>query len=234
MTSWPSAGASGVSKLLEALEIVPGLTAVVGSGGKTSLIAALARKLPGTVIVATSTHIFPAAGLPLVTERVAKLPAPKICMGTPTGEGKLTAPMQPWAELIALADYVLLEADGSKRLPLKAHLPHEPVIPAEANQVIAVLGLSGLGQPIQEAAHRPEIYARLAGCTVEDVVTPARAAAVLQAEGGFTRLVLNQAEGREKAGRELAARLCCPVLLASLQEGWWRTCPRADTLPDFS
>lgn len=142
--------------------------------------------------------------------------------------------MQPWAELIALADYVLLEADGSKRLPLKAHLPHEPVIPAEANQVIAVLGLSGLGQPIQEAAHRPEIYARLAGCTVEDIATPARAAAVLQAEGGFTRLVLNQAEDREKAGREIAARLCCPVLLASLQEGWWRTCPRADTLPDFS
>ena len=221
MTSWPSAGASGVSKLFEALEIVPGLTAVVGSGGKTSLIAALARELPGTVIVATSTHIFPAAGLPLVTERVAKLPAPKICMGTPTGEGKLTAPMQPWAELIALADYVLVEADGSKRLPLKAHLPHEPVIPAEANQVIAVLGLSGLGQPVQEAAHRPEVYARLAGCTVEDVVTPARAAAVLQAEGGFTRLVLNQAEGREGAGREIAAWLCCPVLLASLQEGWW-------------
>ena len=51
MTSWPSAGASGVSKLFEALEIVPGLTAVVGSGGKTSLIAALARELPGTVIV---------------------------------------------------------------------------------------------------------------------------------------------------------------------------------------
>src|SRR5699024_1240057 len=139
MTSWPSAGASGVSKLFKALEIVPGLTAVVGSGGKTSLIAALARELPGTVIVATSTHIFPAAGLPLVTERVAKLPSPNICMGTPTGEGKLTAPMQPWAELIALADYVLLEADGSKRLPLKAHLPHEPLIPAEANQVISVL-----------------------------------------------------------------------------------------------
>lgn len=221
MTSWPSAGANGVNKLFEALAIVPGLTAVTGSGGKTSLIAALARELPGRVIVATSTHILPAAGLPLVTKTLSALPAPKICMGAPTEEGKLTAPQQPWEELLTLADYVLVEADGSKRLPLKAHLPHEPVIPAEANQVISVLGLSGLGQPIGRVAHRSEIYARLAGCTVEDIATPARAAAVLQKEGGFTRLVLNQAEGREGAGREIAAGLSCPVLLASLQEGWW-------------
>lgn len=221
MTSWPLAGANGVNKLFEALAIVPGLTAVTGSGGKTSLIAALARELPGRVIVATSTHILPAAGLPLVTKPLSALPAPKICMGTPTEEGKLTAPQQPWEELLTLVDYVLVEADGSKRLPLKAHLPHEPVIPAEANQVISVLGLSGLGQPIGRVAHRSEIYARLAGCTVEDIATPARAAAVIQKEGGFTRLVLNQAEGREGAGREIAAGLSCPVLLASLQEGWW-------------
>lgn len=227
MTSWPSAGGSGVSKLFEALEISPGITAVIGSGGKTSLIAALARELPGRVIVATSTHIFPAAGLPLVIEPLSALPAPKICVGTLTEEGKLTAPQQSWAELIALADYVLVEADGSRRLPLKAHLSHEPVIPPEANQVIAVLGLSGLGQPIEKVAHRPEIYARLAGCAVADIATPDRAAAVLQKEGGFTRLVLNQAEGREAAGREIAAALSCPVLLSSLQEGWWRTCPRA-------
>lgn len=231
MTSWPSAGANGVNKLFEALEILPGLTAVIGSGGKTSLIAALARELPGSVIVATSTHIFPATGLPLVTEPLATLPAPKLCVGTWADAGKLTAPPQPWKELITLADYVLVEADGSKGLPLKAHMPHEPVIPPEANQVIAVLGLSGLGQPIGKSAHRPELYACLAGCTVNDVATPARAAAVLGQEGGFTRLVLNQAEGREDLGRALAGELSCPALLSSLYNGWWQLIPEKEKRP---
>lgn len=55
MTSWPSAGASGVSELYKLLGVQPGLTAVTGSGGKTSLLRQLARELPGSVIVATST-----------------------------------------------------------------------------------------------------------------------------------------------------------------------------------
>ena len=44
MTSWPSAGASGVSELYKLLGVQPGLTAVTGSGGKTSLLRQLARE----------------------------------------------------------------------------------------------------------------------------------------------------------------------------------------------
>ena len=43
----------------EALEIRPGLTAVMGSGGKTSLLRVLAQELShrGTVLVSTTTRI---------------------------------------------------------------------------------------------------------------------------------------------------------------------------------
>ncbi|MFR8914378.1 MAG: hypothetical protein ACLVGX_01595, partial [Oscillospiraceae bacterium] len=42
----------------EALEIRPGLTAVMGSGGKTSLVCRLADELSAArVIIATSTHM---------------------------------------------------------------------------------------------------------------------------------------------------------------------------------
>ena len=187
------AGASGVSELYKLLGIRPGLTAVIGSGGKTSLLRQLVKELPGRVILATSTHILPPAELPLFTEPLKALPADKVCLGTWSDRGKLCAPAQPWGELLALAEYVLVEADGSRQRPLKAHRDFEPVVPPEARQAIAVLGLSGLNRPIAEAAHCPALYARLCGAAAADLATPERAAAVLRAEGGFGTLVLNQA-----------------------------------------
>ncbi len=223
MTSWPSAGASAVNELWPVLGIEKGVTAIIGSGGKTSLMLHLCRELPGTVIVCTSTHILPPADLPLETGILAALPCSKLCVGTPAAQGKLTAPVQSFEVLASLADYVLVEADGSRQLPLKAHLPHEPVLPACASQVIQVVGLSGLGKPIREAAHRPQLYARLCGAEESDAATPERAAAVLRAEGLYTQIVLNQADGsaEQVQGRALAKKLSCPVTLASLQKGWW-------------
>ena len=218
MTGWPSAGASAVAdELYRRLEVRPGVTAVIGSGGKTSLIAHLARTLPGTVIVCTSTHIYPAAGLPLL-ERVETLPERAVCVGTPSAQDKLTAPEQSFEELAQLADYVLVEADGSRGLPLKAHLDYEPVIPACAGQTVQVLGLSGLGQPIAQAAHRPERYAALCGCNTADPVTPERAALVLNRESLADRYVLNQADGpmEERLGRTLAELLPRQSLITSI------------------
>lgn len=200
----------------EALEIRPGLTAVMGSGGKTSLVCRLADELSAArVIIATSTHM---RQVPALQARVcAVVPGTPAIVGTPCGDGKFGPPEQSWAELCTLADYVLVEADGSRGLPLKAHLPHEPVLPQEAGQVIAVLGLTGLGRPIAEAAHRPERYAGLVGCTPEDIATPERAARVLEAEALHTRVLLNQADAAD--GTALLARLHCPAALASLRKG---------------
>lgn len=205
-------------ELYRQLEIRPGVTAVIGSGGKTSLIARLCRELPGTVIVCTSTHIYPASDLPLITEPMEKLPAEKLCAGTWAGEGKLTAPVQSFADLAKLAEYVLVEADGSRGLPLKAHLDREPVIPSCANQVIQVVGLSGIGCPIDRAAHRPERFAALCGCGVREIATLERTAAVLNGEHLADRYVLNQADDEEerKWGLSLAGLLKKPVILTSL------------------
>lgn len=200
----------------EALEIRPGLTAVIGSGGKTSLVNRLADELSAArVIIATSTHMKQVPALQLRVSAVT--PGMPVIVGTPGPDGKFGPPEQSWAELCALADYVLVEADGSRRLPLKAHLSHEPVVPQEAGQVIAVLGLTGLGRPIAEAAHRPERYAALAGCSPEDTATAERAARVLEAEALHTRVLLNQADAAD--GTALLARLHCPAVLASLQKG---------------
>ena len=121
-----------------------------------------------------------------------------------------------------LADYVIVEADGAKRLPLKAHAAHEPVIPPEANQTILVVGASGFGRPMYETVHRAPLAAQALGVPEDTVVTPALWAQFLEHEHLHTRVLVNQADlpqGRELA-RRLAAGLCCPVCAAALQKEW--------------
>lgn len=160
-------------QLRRMLGIQPGLTAIIGGGGKTTLLYALARELSQTarVIVCTTTHILPPEHLPCLTDgteteiRRTLKKTKCVCVGTRTQEGKLTAPELAFEKLLPMADYILAEADGSKHLPLKAHAAHEPVIPPEANQTILVLGASGFGKPIAAAAHRPALYAEKLGVT---------------------------------------------------------------------
>ena len=207
------------------LNIGRGVTALIGGGGKTTLLYTLTEELrkKGTVLLCTSTHIMrptqyevlERAGEAEISAALAAHGA--VCVGEPSAEGKLGPPSLSFDALARLADYVLVEADGSRGLPLKAHLPHEPVLPQEAGQVIAVLGLTGLGRPIAEAAHRPERYAGLTGCAPEDIATPERAARVLEAEALHTRVLLNQADAAD--GTALLARLHCPAVLASLRKG---------------
>ena len=187
-------------QLCEQLHIIKGVTAVIGSGGKTTLLRVLAEELSGTVILTTSTHILPFAGIPLLVtddiEQVRRALASHrvICMGTPAAEGKLTAPALSFSALADAADYVLVEADGSKRLPLKAHASHEPVIPESARKTVCVVGASGFGQPVEQVVHRPELFCARTGARMSDTVTPELAAQGIIAENLADIVVLNQVE----------------------------------------
>ena len=210
------------------LAVERGITALIGSGGKTIAMYLLAEELSrrGTVICATSTHILRPEHLPVLEnpspEALAAALAENraVCAGCAAAEGKLTAPPLSWAALAALADYVLVEADGAHRLPCKAHLPHEPVIPPGATQTILLVGASGFGKPIREAAHRPEVFCRLSGANPEDPITPEALAAVIRAEALGDKVLVNQAERPEALAqaRALAALLPVPVYAGSLQK----------------
>ena len=216
--------------LAEILGVRKGVTAVIGGGGKTTLLRTLGEELARSgarVILATTTKFLPFPGIETVPGGEREIAdalgrAPLVCAAAPWGEsGKLAESPVPVARLAALADYVLVEADGSAGLPLKAHAPHEPVIPAESGRVILVVGASGFGRPIREAAHRPERYAALAGCDIETAVTLEIAARVLRAEGLGDLVLVNQAETPEARAyaRKLAENLTLPVYAGSLQRG---------------
>ena len=222
--------------LTEALDLRPGVTAVIGGGGKTTLLRTAGEELAAsghTVLLCTTTKIMPFPGLPNVTEgdegtlAAALAEHRLVCAGTVLPEsGKLTAPAIPMARLAELADYVLVEADGSAHRPLKAHLAHEPVIPPEAYQTICVTGVSGFGLPIAEAAHRPERFAVLAETSMEGPATPENTALVLQKERLADRYFFNQADTPERWEWALRAaqELNRPAVLGALQKGAYRTC----------
>ena len=209
--------------LAELLGAGRGVTSVIGSGGKTSLLAALARELPGTVVLTTTTHILPFAGVPLVTSDDADnalAGSRVVCVGSQAEkDGKLVTPELGMDVLAALADHVLVEADGSRRLPLKAHAPWEPVIPACSARTVLVLGASGLGRPVREAVHRPERFCELAGCAPDDPATPELAARAANAEALADVALVNQADVAPDASRELAGLLDVPAVCASLRDG---------------
>ena len=210
----------------EALGVRPGVTSVIGSGGKTSLLAALARELPGTVVLATTTHILPFADVPLLVSptaadvRAALAGSRVVCVGSQADkDGKLVAPELGIAALASLADHVLVEADGARRLPLKAHAPWEPVVPACSNRTILVLGASGLDHPVREVVHRPERFCELAGCAPDDPATPELVARAANAEALADIALVNQADVAPDAARELAGLLAVPAVCASLRDG---------------
>ena len=130
----------------------PRVIAIIGGGGKSSLMAALGeefRHRGETAVMTTTTHIRPprqngymgddAAVLSdlLITNRV-------MTVGMPAEEHKF-GPSPLLERLPQLADRVIIEADGTKGLPLKVPNEHEPVIPPFADAVVAVAGLSALG-----------------------------------------------------------------------------------------
>ena len=199
--------------LAEALGIKKGVNAVIGSGGKSSLLKSLSLELSqkGSVLLTTSTHILPFSHcenicfsdedisssnenisalnknistlkeknlLPgedthsqeealenskaLLPRKVLSLwnksQNPILCLGTLGKNGKLSPFPLPFSTLEQMADYVLVEADGSKRLPGKAHGRNEPEIPKESQRTVLVFGASALHKPISEVIHRVEIF----------------------------------------------------------------------------
>lgn len=212
--------------LASALKIEPGITAIIGSGGKSTLLKTLGLELMragGRVLLCTTTHMFPVAGMPwdgssrrldaapwkpggphvpgCTCEACADLARGSICQaGVLDPEtGKLSAPAEPLGELAQRFNYVLAEADGSKRLPLKAHAAWEPVIPSGTANIVWIVGASGFDKPINEAVHRPELFCVRCGCELTDIATPERVAQVLNAEMqalglSTARIMLNQVD----------------------------------------
>ncbi|MGA2991395.1 MAG: selenium cofactor biosynthesis protein YqeC [Candidatus Korobacteraceae bacterium] len=226
--------------LAGALGIAAGeVVALVGGGGKTTAMFRLAAELSsqgGRVLVTTTTHIFPPSSPelppPILADTLAELlmeardafkrhPVLVVARGL-NPDGRLAGIDPEWVgplrDQLRLSN-VLVEADGSRGRPLKAPATHEPVIPAATDLVVAVAGLSAIGERLaEERVHRAERVATLAGMRLGDLITAEAVARVLQHQEGSRKgvpggarmaVLLNQADdgARLEAGRAVARSL---------------------------
>ena len=196
------------------LRVGCGVTALIGGGGKTTLMETLAGELEssGRVVMTTTTHIRRPAHCETLMDatedevRAALARCRILCVAGREENGKLCAPGLPLETLARLADYVIVEADGARMLPLKAHAPHEPVIPKEAGCVLCVVGARGFDRPIREAVHRPEQFCTLTGARLDEPASPALAARALAAEGFTQTIVLTGAAEKQRSAFSAAAQ----------------------------
>lgn len=144
------------------------LVAIVGGGGKTSLMFTLAAELPGRVVMTTTTRIFAPqmkrASAVVYADDLSSLSnaldAHGRCLVVGRVDGDKAVGVDPGLPARLLTrpdvDYVIVEADGSRMRPIKAPVDHEPAIPTGTTLLVPMAGLDALEGNIEEVAHRPE------------------------------------------------------------------------------
>jgi len=180
-----------------------------GAGGKTSLIFSLAREFLAAgekVLITTTTKLakkecqgqFPviqAAGAGEIVNRAnpALFPtdATIVYSGQSDSREKLIGYPPDVIDAVFRAgvfDRILVEADGSRRKPLKAPNAHEPVFPGSSDGVVIVVGLNGIGQILcEENLFRADIWAGRSGLNIGEPVTPVSVAGMIGDPNGLAR-----------------------------------------------
>ncbi len=186
-----------------------GVVSLVGAGGKTSLMFRIARELSEageSVLTTTTTKIFPptkeqspyiilSVSLKEILKRAKMLLKDTLHLSAAFGQadarGKLPGfPPEFIDELwkARVFQWILVEADGAARRPLKAPASHEPVIPESSGWLIAVVGLDAVGRPLGEKwVFRPELYADITGLSLGESVTEASVGVAIIHEKGMMK-----------------------------------------------
>jgi probable selenium-dependent hydroxylase accessory protein YqeC len=220
-------------ELYRALGVVPGdVVAFVGAGGKSSAILQAASELKEAgvkVLAAPTTKMFVSEAErigPILTGEEGATLRSEVERALDNGGaavagagmlskdrvGGVEAAMVP--TLSPKNGVTLVEADGSRRHPIKGTADHEPLLPEGVTLVVAVGGIDALGETVDEATvHRPEVFARITGVGPGQTITPAAFARALLAglrdapeEARRAALIAGVLPGRDLASASTVAR----------------------------
>lgn len=214
-------------------QVPPGIVSLVGGGGKTSLLFALAKSLAESgraVLCTTTTRMLRPAAADWLRVDLRETPeyapvaglAHFVARPPSAADNKVHGYPPETIDELRIRNpraWILVEADGAAGRPIKAPAAHEPVIPQGTVLVIAVIGLGCFRKPFAtDVAFRMEAMADVAGLRPGDAITPAAVARlVLNPRGLFKGappaasriLFCNQSDlpGAEAGGGELAGEL---------------------------
>ena len=154
---------------------------LVGAGGKTSTIFEIGKELSSLnkkTIITTTTHMGFDKDFILIEKdndikRIEKILTENnlIKVGKKESEYKVKSlDFDLLKKIIELGDFILIEGDGSKNLPLKAPKDNEPVIIKETNLVIGVMGFDSINKKIKDICHRPNLVSKLLSKDIDKII----------------------------------------------------------------
>ncbi len=165
--------------------------ALVGAGGKTSLMYALAREMVTRrekVVTTTTTKIMPPKTyespclilleddpeLASLSGRLSEYGHVTVARSQDNASGKLLGTAEETLRrCLVFAHRVLIEADGASGRPIKAPETWEPVIPDFTDLVIPVVGLDSIGKPAtEEWVFRLEKFLSVSGVNRGEKIAP--------------------------------------------------------------
>lgn len=174
----------------------------VGGGGKTTSIYELAKEISKkgkNVIVTTTTHMQMPGDKVILNNNICDIKEvldknKLVTVGIKAKNDKISSVSSDKInELRQICDFLLIEADGAKMLPLKAPDSHEPVILDITNMVIGVCGIDALGKKIKETCHRPKMVSKILGKSECDIVDSDDIISILSSKDGSMKDVNNEA-----------------------------------------
>jgi molybdenum cofactor cytidylyltransferase len=204
------------------------IVCVIGAGGKTTTVFALAEEgvSQGRRVLVTTTTRMWRPDLPLLltadSQNLDRALGAGFHHHNPLAAGTAVSPdgkllgLQPEQVCSLRSPQVILcEADGAAGRSLKIHRAGEPVVPACASHLLVLAGLDALGRSFSQMAHPTDYASSYFGLSTEAAIEPGHVADALL-EGAIYRpqhatltFILNKAEGEERVriGRSIATRL---------------------------
>jgi probable selenium-dependent hydroxylase accessory protein YqeC len=165
--------------------------AIVGAGGKTTLLLSLAKNIrENKVVISTTTKIHydearqalrPIINLQQpdwkeILKKRLDLENQAVLVKQIIKSGKVSGISPSLADEIfrdQKVGYLLLEADGAAGRPIKAPSENEPVIPSSVTKVVAMMGLDVINQPFnQEKVFREKEFQRITGISRGEKLIP--------------------------------------------------------------
>ncbi|MDR3302029.1 MAG: putative selenium-dependent hydroxylase accessory protein YqeC [Spirochaetaceae bacterium] len=170
------------------------VTTLIGCGGKTSALWTLAEsKRAYRTLVTTTTHTSPRSDSDACYDCALGTFMPRLHYdkGVHYAEAEKgitfiykALPLDALEQCIPHYEYVFIEGDGSRSLPLKAWADYEPVVTASTNITVGILPLWTLGMPITESiVHRLPLFLELSGAKHGDTLALKHLAALIVGNG---------------------------------------------------
>jgi probable selenium-dependent hydroxylase accessory protein YqeC len=193
------------------------VVAIVGAGGKSTLMYSLAQELryESKVLVTTTTKIYmpekECYDFIIIGEddfnRCSRESGIYLHGKSVNDENKVIGLSENVIEgEIPYFDYILIEADGSKRKPIKGWNDMEPVVISKTQKTIGVISIEVIGKEINENnVHRVEKFIDITNSKKNELITIEHLASLIFHSKGLFKdskgekiLFINKVEGQKE------------------------------------